>query len=160
MAEYNRIKDTTLSSFFSKLKAFFWHKDDVVNVPLATVATTGDYNDLINKPSGGGTLPFLEMTVPSSNDAKYTGIGGCWLNSFVSSRRVVFTVEGVSLDFVEIFCITDNQVIVQATQDETTGEWEATFDTGGLYRIESYHSDIETNETTYYDGLFHVAVPF
>ena len=53
MAEYNRIKDTTLSAFFSKLKAFFWHKDDVVNVPLATVATTGDYNDLINKPGGG-----------------------------------------------------------------------------------------------------------
>ena len=49
--EYTKIKESTISSFFSKLKAAFWPKNDVVNVNLANVAVTGDYNDLSNKPS-------------------------------------------------------------------------------------------------------------
>lgn len=64
MAEYSKVKDTTLSAFFSKLKAFFWHKADVVNVPLADVAFSGDYEDLINKPEGGG----------ESEPVVYTGV--------------------------------------------------------------------------------------
>ena len=48
--EYTKIKESTISAFFTKLKAFFWPKSDVVNVTLADVAVTGDYDDLINKP--------------------------------------------------------------------------------------------------------------
>lgn len=48
--EYTKIKESTISAFFTKLKAFFWPKSDVVNVNLADVAVTGDYDDLINKP--------------------------------------------------------------------------------------------------------------
>ena len=56
--EYTKIKESTISAFFTKLKAFFWPKADVVNldaidVDLADVAVTGDYDDLINKPSPG-----------------------------------------------------------------------------------------------------------
>lgn len=48
--EYTKIKESTISAFFTKLKAFFWPKSDVVNVNLADVAVTGAYDDLINKP--------------------------------------------------------------------------------------------------------------
>lgn len=54
--EYTKIKESTISAFFSKLKAFFWPKADVVNldvidVDLAPVALSGDYEDLDNAPA-------------------------------------------------------------------------------------------------------------
>lgn len=49
--EYTKIKESTISAFFSKLKAFFWPKADVVNINLSDVAVTGDYDDLVNKPT-------------------------------------------------------------------------------------------------------------
>ena len=49
--EYTKIKESTISAFFSKLKAAFWPKADVTNITLADVAVTGDYDDLTNKPT-------------------------------------------------------------------------------------------------------------
>lgn len=64
--EYTKIKESAISAFFSKLKAAFWPKADVTNVTLADVAVTGDYDDLINKPTipGGGETP-IETSYPS-----------------------------------------------------------------------------------------------
>lgn len=55
--EYTKIKESTISAFFSKLKAAFWPKADVTNITLADVAVTGDYDDLSNKP----TIPDAQI---------------------------------------------------------------------------------------------------
>lgn len=73
----------------AKADAAYWPKSDVTNVDLATVATTGSYNDLEDKPSGGvgsfayvGTCPTAASTVtkvvttqtfPTSNGAPLVG---------------------------------------------------------------------------------------
>jgi len=73
----------------TKADATYWPKADVVNVNLATVATTGSYNDLVDIPSGGvgsfvyvGTCPtaagtatkvVTTQTFPTSNSAPLLG---------------------------------------------------------------------------------------
>ena len=73
----------------AKADAAYWPKSDVTNVDLATVATTGSYNDLEDIPSGGvgsfayvGTCPTAAATVtkvvttqtfPTNNGAPLLG---------------------------------------------------------------------------------------
>lgn len=45
--EYTKIKESTISAFFSKLKAAFWPKADVVNAPLGEAA----FVDVDNAPT-------------------------------------------------------------------------------------------------------------
>lgn len=66
--EYTKIKESTISSFFSKLKAAFWPKNDVVNVNLANVAVTGDYNDLSNKPTTTPEIFWATYGVTTFNE--------------------------------------------------------------------------------------------
>ena len=43
--EYTKIKESTLSAFFSKLKSAFWNKADVTYLSLADIAATGQLAD-------------------------------------------------------------------------------------------------------------------
>ena len=69
MAKY--IDNTNLGYLISKIKAAFWPKTDVTNVTLADVAVTGDYDDLINKPSGGDCNVF-PVTIAYVGLGEYT----------------------------------------------------------------------------------------
>ena len=80
------LDETNLGYFISKLKAAFWPKDDVVEsetVTLATVATSGDYDDLSNKPTG------LELT---SN--KVTSISSSSTDTQYPSAKCVYDLVG------------------------------------------------------------------
>jgi len=57
------IDNTNLGHLVSKAKAEFWPKKDVININLATVATSGDYNDLSNKPTIPDVSNFITKSV-------------------------------------------------------------------------------------------------
>lgn len=134
MAEYSKIKDTTLSAFFSKLKAFFWHKTDVVNVPLADVATTGDYNDLINKPSGGGA-PAVKMVY---GDFEYYNVAMIGFPArMATSKQIYFSIAGKQI--ADLYAQN-----VETTEDMIVGESDGQ---GGVY------IDFTPTTATYYISL-------
>ena len=56
------IDDSNLGHLVSKAKAAFWPKEDVININLADVATSGDYDDLSNKP----TIPDVSNFITNS----------------------------------------------------------------------------------------------
>lgn len=57
------IDNSNLGHLVSKAKAAFWPKEDVINVNLADVATSGDYNDLSNKPTIPDVSNFITKSV-------------------------------------------------------------------------------------------------
>lgn len=82
--EYTKIKESTISAFFSKLKAAFWPKDEVTNLDLAAVAASGSYRDLLDRP----TVP-VESSLPAS--------GGLLANTFYDVGTLTGTVS-ITLD--------------------------------------------------------------
>ena len=82
--EYTKIKESALSALFSRIKATFWPKDDVTNLDLATVAVSGSYRDLLDKP----TVP-VESSLPVS--------GGLLANTFYDVGTLTGTVS-ITLD--------------------------------------------------------------
>ena len=91
----NKVIDITnigrlISDIKAKCVAWFWPKDDVQDIELATVATTGSYNDLLDKPTAAtgaiiyvGTCPTAAATAtkvvtttafPTQNGAPVVGI--------------------------------------------------------------------------------------
>lgn len=118
-------------------------------------ASNEDYStEWVNAGSGGGGVPPLVMTVPS-NSSQYNTIGFCPLSQYTPSRRVEFSVEGVTLSDVSIYGITDNTFYESAEQDPETGVWGYTFGPAGLYFIEGVvHNEGEDN--TYYTGILYV----
>ena len=71
MAKY--IDNTNLGYLISKIKAAFWPKTDVTNVTLADVATTGSYDDLLDKP----TIPSVDAD-PTSSSTNAVSSGGVY----------------------------------------------------------------------------------
>lgn len=67
------IDSTNLGYLISKIKAAFWPKTDVTNVTLADVATTGSYNDLLDKP----TIPSVDAD-PTSGSTNAVSSGGVY----------------------------------------------------------------------------------
>ena len=135
MAEYLKIKDTALSAFFSKLKAFFWHKADVVNVPLADVATSGDYNDLINKPSGGGGVPAVKMVY---GDLEYYNVAMIGFPArMATSKQIYFSVAGKQI--ADLYA-QNVEIVGDMIQGESDGQ-------GGVY------IDFTPGTETYYINL-------
>lgn len=65
------LDNTGLGYLITKMKAAFWPKSDVVTMTFADVATTGSYNDLLNKP----TIPSVDSN-PTSGSTNAVSSGG------------------------------------------------------------------------------------
>ena len=68
--KYNTIKESTISAFFSKLKAAFWPKADVVSITLGQAAVK-DVDNAVTKTStnlveSGGVYSFVKPQVQGS----------------------------------------------------------------------------------------------
>jgi hypothetical protein len=84
------------------------------NVPLATVATTGDYTDLINQPSIPTNLDDLaDVNAPTpSNGQVLTYNGTEWVNSTPSTGG---TVTSVALTVPPAFSVTGSPITTAGT---------------------------------------------
>ena len=60
------LDNTGLGYLITKIKAAFWPKSDVVTITLADVATTGNYNDLSNKPTIP-TVPTIDTSIDNAS---------------------------------------------------------------------------------------------
>lgn len=60
------LDNTGLGYLITKIKAAFWPKSDVVTITLADVATTGNYNDLTNKPTIP-TVPTIDTSIDNAS---------------------------------------------------------------------------------------------
>lgn len=88
--EYTKIKESTISAFFTKLKNFFWPQSevvtlDVIEIDLADVAVTGDYDDLDNKPN-------LSAKEDTSN--KVTSLSAASTDTEYPSAKCVYDIVG------------------------------------------------------------------
>lgn len=99
MAKY--IDNTNLGHLISKIKAAFWPKADVTNITLADVATTGSYNDLLDKltidadPTSGSTNAVSSGGVYTALSTKYEKPSGGIPASDLASG-VIPTVEALT----------------------------------------------------------------
>jgi len=86
MATEKIIDNTNLGYLWNKIKAAFWSIADVVNINLADVAVTGEYDDILNRP----TFPALTV-------ADITALTGAQIDA-LNNGDVVAEETGTQID--------------------------------------------------------------
>lgn len=93
--KYNSIKESTLSSFFSTLKAFFWKAADVVNLTLGQAAVkdvdstpTANSTNLVES---GGVKSYVDNAIPTVPTISTNIVSDKTSDTKTASPKAVYT---------------------------------------------------------------------
>lgn len=76
--------------------------------------------------------PAVKMTVPSMGDREFTNIGLIVLNQYITSRQVEISVDGGTIEFVEVIDFTDP---TSPVSDVSVSDNIVTISRGGIFVI-------------------------